>query len=166
MRKIAALLLISVFVIAACGESDEPTPDANPSCYDAGPSDVRFGRGRALLDSGGDSTLIDVQVADSPEARASGLMNRRSLGENCGMAFMFFEESQGGFWMKDTLVPLSIAFFDEEGTILRILDMDPCEEDPCPSYDPETPYWGALEVNQGAFQEWGISEGDRITLTQ
>ncbi len=82
------------------------------------------------------------------------------------MVFMFFEESSGGFWMKNTLIPLSIAFFDEQGTILRILDMDPCERDPCPTYDPDTSYWGALEVNRGAFEDWGISEGDRITITQ
>ena len=165
MRKLAFALIL-VLALGACGGSDESPADAAPSCYDEGPSDARFGRGRALLDSGTESTLIDVQVAGTPEARTRGLMNRTSLGEDCGMAFLFFEESTGGFWMKNTLIPLSIAFFDEEGTIVRILDMEPCKKDPCPTYDPEASYWGALEVNQGAFEEWDISEGDHITITQ
>ena len=80
------------------------------------------------------------------------------------MVFIFFEKHLGGFWMKNTLIPLSIAFFDQDGEILEILDMDPCEKDPCPTYDPGVPYWGALEVNKGAFDEWGVSAGDTIRM--
>lgn len=93
-------------------------------------------------------------------------MGRESLGEDEGMVFVFFEESTGGFWMKDTLIPLSIAFFDAEGTIVDILDMEPCESEPCESYFPSSPYFGALEVNKGAFAEWGIEIGDHIEVIQ
>jgi hypothetical protein len=93
-------------------------------------------------------------------------MHRESLDDDAGMIFMFFEEQQGGFWMKNTLIPLSIAFFDANGEILRIMDMRPCEADPCPVYDPEVTYMGALEVNQGAFDRWGVEEGDTILLNQ
>jgi uncharacterized membrane protein (UPF0127 family) len=82
------------------------------------------------------------------------------------MVFVFFEERELGFWMKDTTIPLSVAYFDEEGTIVRILDMEPCAKDPCPVYDPGAPYMGALEVNQGMFDEWDISEGDHLQLTR
>jgi uncharacterized membrane protein (UPF0127 family) len=67
--------------------------------------------------------------------------------------------------MKDTLIPLSIAFYSVDGRILKILDMEPCKADPCPLYDPGVSYRGALEVNQGAFAGWGISEGDRLRIT-
>ena len=66
--------------------------------------------------------------------------------------------------MKNTLIPLSIAFADAEGTIVSILDMEPCEADPCEIYDPGVPYRSALEVNQGAFDDWGVQVGDRLTL--
>ena len=65
--------------------------------------------------------------------------------------------------MKDTLIPLSIAFADADGMIVSILDMEPCETDPCEIYDPGVTYRSALEVNQGAFSRWGVEEGDRLT---
>ena len=68
----------------------------------------------------------------------------------------------GGFWMKNTLIPLSIAFFDRQGVILRILDMEPCRADPCPVYYPGVVYQGALEVNQGWFRRRGLAEGARV----
>jgi uncharacterized membrane protein (UPF0127 family) len=93
-------------------------------------------------------------------------MHRESLAEDSGMVFVFFEEQQGGFWMKNTLIPLSIAFFDAKGEILEIMDMEPCEADPCPVYDPGVTYMGALEVNQGAFDSWGVEESDSVILNQ
>ena len=66
--------------------------------------------------------------------------------------------------MKDTLIPLSIAFWDEDGRIVGIQDMEPCTADPCPTYGSPEPYVGALEVNQGFFDEHGVVIGDRIEL--
>ena len=107
---------------------------------------------------------IPVEVADSREERRVGLMHRESLPEDEGMVFLFPETTEGGFWMKNTLIPLSIAFFDSRGRIVRILDMEPCRRDPCPIYDPGVPYAGALEVNRGAFRRWGVSEGDVLEV--
>ncbi|MGH3030271.1 MAG: DUF192 domain-containing protein [Gaiellaceae bacterium] len=121
-------------------------------------------RPQVLIDTGEEEVAVDVEVADSDEERAVGLMNRESLPEDAGMIFVFPEEHSGGFWMKDTLIPLSIAFADVEGRILRILDMEPCESDPCEIYDPGVSYRSALEVNRGAFSEWGVEEGDRLRL--
>ncbi len=108
--------------------------------------------------------LLKVEVADDPKERERGLMFRESLPKRAGMVFIFFEETRGGFWMKNTRIPLSIAFFDRDGEIVRILDMDPCKRDPCRIYDPRVSYWGALEVNQGAFERWGVDEGDTIDV--
>jgi uncharacterized membrane protein (UPF0127 family) len=107
---------------------------------DAGTKVVQIGN------RGEGEVAVDVEVADSDDERAAGLMNRESLPEDAGMIFVFPEDHSGGFWMKDTLIPLSIAFADADGRILRILDMTPCEVDPCRIYDPAVSYRSALEV--------------------
>ncbi|MDQ3783873.1 MAG: DUF192 domain-containing protein [Actinomycetota bacterium] len=123
-----------------------------------------FKTGTALIRTGDRTIRLDLEIAESPTERAFGLMHRRSLAERAGMVFLFETKSSGGFYMKDTLIPLSIAFLDSHGTVLRILDMDPCKEEPCKVYYPNVTYTSALEVNQGAFEKWGVSEGDVIEL--
>jgi uncharacterized protein len=91
-------------------------------------------------------------------------MKRTSLPANEGMVFLFGPDYRGSFWMKDTKIPLSIAFYAADGRILRILDMEPCTRDPCKLYDPNVAYRGALEVNRGSFARWRIAEGDRLRL--
>jgi uncharacterized membrane protein (UPF0127 family) len=118
-----------------------------------------------VLSHGDEATTIAVELADTPAEREQGLMGRTSLPADAGMVFVYPEDHAGPFWMKDTLIPLSIAFYAPDGRILRILDMQPCEAVPCPLYDPEVPYRGALEVNEGAFADWGITEGDRLRIT-
>jgi uncharacterized membrane protein (UPF0127 family) len=113
---------------------------------------------------------VAVEEADSPAERQQGLMGRTSLGGNEGMIFLFGDVVGGSvtseFWMKDTLIPLSVAFWDEDGRIVGIQDMDPCTEDPCPTYGSPKPYVGALEVNGGFFTEHGVTTGDRIELVE
>lgn len=145
---------------AGCSEDSHPA-DPSPT---ASPEGVEFATGKVILEGEEGSVLLDAEIADLPEQQQQGLMNRTSLPDCSGMVFVFFEETTGSFWMKDTLIPLSIAFFDVDGKIVRILDMEPCEADPCPLYDPEASYVGALEVNQGAFDDWGIEEGDSIRV--
>lgn len=114
--------------------------------------------------SGNRTINLTVQVADTPKKRDKGLMFVEELPENEGMLFVFSGESYGGFWMKNTLIPLSIAFLDSEGKILKILNMVPCKEDFCPTYDPELFYHYALEVNLGWFDKNQIKEGDFVVL--
>ncbi len=121
---------------------------------------------RALIDTGEDSVLVNLEVAETGEQQQVGLMHREEFPDDCGMVFLFFEERTDGFWMKDTLIPLSIAFFDADGKIVSILDMEPCKKDPCEVYDPGVSYHGALEVNQGMFDGWGVEEGDEINITR
>jgi uncharacterized protein len=105
---------------------------------------------------------LTVQVADTPKKREKGLMFVEKLPKNEGMLFVYPEKTYDGFWMKNTIIPLSIAFLDLGGKILRILDMEPCYEDDCPTYDPELSYYYALEVNLGWFEKNQIKEGDIV----
>lgn len=94
-----------------------------------------------------------VALAATPQERAQGLMFVTDLGDVDGMLFVFDRESSGGFWMKDTLIPLDIAFFRADGTVVDVLSMVPCEEDPCPVYTPVGPYFYALETVPGRFDD-------------
>ena len=146
MRLAFLLLLLAV----ACGQAEEAS-DPSPS--------------PALSIRTDDGTVsLEVQVADTPAERRTGLMGRESLSPYDGMVFLWEEPVVSTFWMKDTLIPLSIAFYDNSGRILRILDMEPCRKDPCPVYDPSAVYRGALEVDKGAFRRWRVKEGDTLRV--
>ena len=173
MRTFAALVVLAVLLgAAACGgeESSPPTTTVSGEGSEAATTEPTTTEPEAsgpvvlIETAGGDEVVVAVEVADSAEERQVGLMGRESLPEDAGMIFLFDEDTSGGFWMKDTLIPLSIAFADADGTIVSILDMEPCAADPCEIYDPGVPYRSALEVNRGAFSRWGVEEGDRLTL--
>lgn len=113
--------------------------------------------------SGGEEVQVRVEVADDAEEQAKGLMGRTALGEERGMLFVFPDEQVRSFWMRDTLIPLSIAYIDSEGRIIDIQDMEPRDDDP-PHYVSAEPARYALEVNQGFFDERGVEVGDRVEL--
>jgi uncharacterized membrane protein (UPF0127 family) len=123
-----------------------------------------FPHGTATITTPHGRVAVSVEIAQTAPAWERGLMYRRRLAAHSGMIFVFPSASSGGFWMKHTLIPLSIAFYNSAGRILRILDMTPCRSDPCEMYDPGIAYRGALEVNRGEFRRWGVRAGDRITL--
>jgi uncharacterized membrane protein (UPF0127 family) len=106
---------------------------------------------------------ICVEVAKSPEERGRGLMGRKELADSEGMLFIFETEDYHSFWMKNTLIPLSIAFVDKEGRILRITDMKPLTLE---SHAPPKPVLYALEMKQGWFSANGIKLGDIIRFSK
>jgi uncharacterized membrane protein (UPF0127 family) len=106
---------------------------------------------------------IRVEVAETPGKRAHGLMWRKHLGRDEGMIFIFEEEDYHGFWMKDTLIPLSIAFIDKEGRIVKITEMKPLT---LGSHAPPKPILYALEMNKGWFSANGIKVGDVIRFSK
>lgn len=112
------------------------------------------------------TATLDVEFAAEGRARTIGLMGRSRLDPDAGMVFLFDGPRTSGFWMKDTLIPLSIAFWDQSGRILRILHMTPCRADPCPLYNPGVPYVGAVETNLGWFADHGVQRGDPVTLSR
>jgi uncharacterized membrane protein (UPF0127 family) len=96
-----------------------------------------------------DSTALLVAVADTADLRRQGLMNLEDLGDLDGMLFVFQQDSSGGFWMKNTLIPLDIAFFAADGTFVDGFEMQPCTTNDCPSYTPTGAYRYAVEVPLG-----------------
>jgi uncharacterized protein len=128
----------------------------------SGPSGLRT----LVIDaSGGKKVSVRVEVADDLVEQAKGLMDRATLGENRGMLFVYPEERELSFWMKNTLIPLSIAFIDSERRIIDIQDMKPLDDEP-PSYVSAEPAQYALEVNQGFFEEQGVKVGDHVELPE
>lgn len=140
-------LVVALVVLAACSGTDQH-PDRPPST-------VTFE---------GTDTLLYVEVADQPAERRQGLMGVEHLPADEGMAFVFDQAVSSTFWMKDTLIRLSIAFIDDEGRVIGLRDMQPCEADPCPSYGVDEPYVLAVEANIRWFQDHGIEAGDSAEL--
>ena len=125
---------------------------------------VTFPHGTAVIRTPARTVQVRIEIAETAEQHMLGLSGRRTLASNAGMAFLWKSDARERFWMKDTSVPLSIAFWDKRGRILRILDMAPCRRDPCKVYDPQVAFRGALEVNRGAFARWGVRRGAVVTI--
>jgi len=107
----------------------------------------------------GQGVFAHVELATTPQSQAQGLMYRQRLPANQGMLFVF-EQAAGCFWMRNTLIPLSIAFIDAAGVIGQINHMQPLSEAPhCPEL--VAPY--ALEMNVGWFERNGIKVGSRVS---
>ncbi|BBO20303.1 MAG: hypothetical protein HKUEN07_14370 [Rhodocyclaceae bacterium] len=102
---------------------------------------------------------IEAEVASTPADRATGLMNRPAMPTHRGMLFVFDEAGVQCFWMKNTLIPLSIAFLDDDGRIVQIADMRPQSLD---NHCSVKPVRFALEMNAGWFRSRGLSAGARI----
>ena len=106
--------------------------------------------------------VFQVEIADTPDERQRGLMFRDEMAADAGMLFVFPDSRPRSFWMKDTRIPLSIAYVAADGRILEIHDMEPLSTTPVPSRYPAR---YALEVNQGRFDEVGVTVDDRIDLS-
>lgn len=105
---------------------------------------------------------LTVELATIPSARHCGLSNREELPQNQGMLFVYPNAGPRIFWMKDTQIPLSIAFLDDSGKIINIHIMVPNQTDERYTSSPPAKY--ALEVNQGWFQAHGIDIGDTVEM--
>ena len=134
MRTLPALLL----VLAATAALAQPLPVA----------ELRAGM-----------HLIHAEVAADFSTRGRGLMHRKGLAPNAGMLFVFDGPSQQCMWMKNTYIPLSVAFLDEQGTIINIADMQPHSEQ---THCSARPALYALEMTRGWFAERGIKPGAKL----
>ena len=144
MKRLTFLVpLLALLLLAACGGgSDLPK--------------VTF------VNAQGQRTELKVEVPRTKEGYFKGLMNRSSLPRDQGMFFVFPRGPHpGGFWMKDTQIPLTVAFVAEDGTIADIQDMQPLSQD---IHNTPKEYLYGLEANLGWFQDHGIKVGDKVIL--
>lgn len=116
-----------------------------------------------IINEQGEEIKITVEIADSNAERSKGLSNRDELEENRGMLFVYDRDVNYGFWMKDTYIPLSIAFIDKNGKIIDIQNMEPETTD---SHKPDSLYRYALEMNQGFFEDNDIVVGNTVLIPE
>jgi len=106
-----------------------------------------------------------VEIADTSEKQALGLMFRDNMEADKGMLFIFPNEAPRSFWMKKTRIPLDIMYFDKELKMVSVsADTPPCKVTRCPSYPSKAPAMYVLELNAGAAKKLGVGVGDKLTL--
>lgn len=108
---------------------------------------------------------VKIEIARTEAQRSYGLMNRTRLDENSGMLFIFQKEEKLSFWMKDTLIPLSIGFFDRNQRLVDVQEMVPLTEKNM-TYISKKPALYALEMNKGWFIKNKIQIGSKFTFTE
>lgn len=109
----------------------------------------------------GEMVNMSVEIADTDASRELGLMHRAQMDPNAGMLFTWTEDVDGGFWMYNTILPLSIAFISADGTILNVADMQALDTN---TTRPAGSYRYALETNQGFFRAHNIVAGDKVIV--
>ncbi len=161
-NKLGQLLGLAALLLAASCEEEKPAlppiapisaPSAKPVTGAAQPrlETIKLYLGAAEL---------TVEVADENLERQAGMMHRTTMPKNEGMLFVFPRPHQTGFWMKNTTVPLSIAYIDRASRVIEIYDLHPLNTQPVESRSTRVQY--ALEVNQGWFAKNGIQPGTVI----
>jgi uncharacterized protein len=127
-----------------------PTPDPRPLVVVASAT-------------GGHTRELRVEIAATPVERTRGLQHREHLDEDAGMLFLFEQPSTIGFWMKDTLIPLDIAYLGPDGTVQEVHRGEPLDET---ILWPVQAFYSVLEVNAGWFERNGFGVGDRVSLRE
>lgn len=156
-RLPASLLAFALLILAACGAERSPP---------AGGNEVVEGlRGGTLVLGERNPLRLQVQIADTPPAQARGLMGVEEMPDDYGLVFLWSSTGRHGFYMKNTLIPLDIAWWNDQMRIVDIQTMQPCEADPCPTYAPAEDHLAAVEVNGGLLAERGIRVGDPVEFT-
>jgi uncharacterized membrane protein (UPF0127 family) len=106
-----------------------------------------------------------VELADDDEARVRGLMFREHMAKDRGMLFTFPEEAPLAFWMKNTLIPLDMFYFDSQRRLVSVQqNVQPCKADPCQAYPSAGPSMYVLELNAGLAAKLGVKPGDKLEI--
>jgi uncharacterized membrane protein (UPF0127 family) len=160
------ILAVLLPFIAACGGDEGPPGPSRAS------AEVTAPPGGAVVSFG--DRAISAEIADVAEEWRRGLMFREEMDDDAGMIFFFPNRrpANDGFYMRNTLIPLSIAYMKRLSSdtyeVVAVRDMDPCppETSVCPEFPGGEPYDAALEVNQGWFEEAGIRVGDKALVRE
>jgi len=148
MRHSSALFCALAFAWVGAGCASTPGRSGDP--------------GSALVLNG---HRVGVEIAADDASREHGLMDRTSMQADHGMLFVFPDSAVRTFWMKDTLIPLDMLFFDANRKLVTVLsNVPPCKADPCPVYPSTEPARYVLELNAGAAAKLGVRNGDVATF--
>jgi uncharacterized membrane protein (UPF0127 family) len=147
MAVVLSFVLFLASVIACDSDSGKPVPVLTTR-------DI-------TVSAGGASAKLTVELATTEAQREQGLMLRQKMDESQGMLFYFAQDSSIGFWMKDTYLPLSIAYLDAAGTVLEIRDAKPLDQT---VLTPAQAYRFVLEVNQGWFERHKLGVGAKVAI--
>ncbi len=150
--------LLALALCLACGDD---TPDQPPAATATATPEGTFEL--TISGSDGKSALVRVELADTNEERARGLMDRDSLPEVRGMLFLFPANHRSPFWMKNTRIPLDIAYLDASGRVLEVKAGKPFDET---LLQPSQSYRHTLEVNGGWFARHGLGVGSVVRLPE
>jgi uncharacterized protein len=153
-NRTGATLIVFLLMLGSCS----PPPGEDPA-QPAG--DLPRG---TLVIGKEDPLELQVDLALNSQAQAKGLMNVTEIPDDYGMVFLWSDTSSHTFYMKNTLIPLDIAWWDEDGRIVDIQTMQPCTADPCRTYSPAAPHVAAVEVKAGLLKKAGIEVGDPVKL--
>lgn len=154
-RRTAAVVCAVIVLAAACGRKSDGLPPKPEGGFDPPVTVVFEG-----------APELKVEVASRPDQRSRGLMQRKELPEGSGMLFLFPQPTSGGFWMRGTLIPLSIAYVDVD-TVVATAEMVPCtakDAKDCPAYPPGRRYTAAVEAPAGFFPQHGVGKGTRMRV--
>jgi uncharacterized protein len=163
---VLAWALASAAGLVGGGGDDDPTmADAPAATTVPAPGAAARTVAYRLEPAGEGPVTVRLEVAADPAARARGLMGRTEVAEGTGMVFLYPRDVAEAYWMKNTLVPLSIAFVAADGRVVSVAEMTPCTADPCPSYPPAGSYRYAVELPAGAFEAAGVGTGDKVVPT-
>jgi len=161
---VAGIGLVAWVLASSAGLTgrDDPVMADPTATTAAAPADAASTVDYRLEPAGGNPVTVRLEVAADPATRARGLMERERVPPGTGMVFLYPADVAESFWMKNTLVPLSIAFVAADGRVVSVSEMTPCKADPCPSYAPAGPYRYAIELAAGSFGDAGVGPGARV----
>lgn len=152
--RIFFMLIVASFCTTGCDSGSSPAAVAPDSGLPIAVVTIRPAEGGA-------PTHVDAEVVSTTAQRQQGLMFREEMAENRGMLFLFPRDTRGGFWMRNTLIPLSIAYIGADGTIQEIREGKPQDDT---ILVPDEPYRYVLEMNSGWFERHSLGVGDTIEL--
>lgn len=145
---VAGIVLPLALLAAACSGDDVPALPQTPTA-------------KVTIEGGGKSATLTVEIAATEAQREQGLMLRQEMDEDRGMLFLFAADTSIGFWMKNTYVPLDIAYIAADGTVLDVHAARPLDET---LIKPAGPYRYTIEANEGWFARHGLGPGANVRL--
>ncbi|MBT8461876.1 MAG: DUF192 domain-containing protein [Gemmatimonadetes bacterium] len=152
--------LLAIPLVAGCGEAGGTAAGGSSTQEQTGqPVPAGGGQGVRTTPIRIGGVAVTAEIADNADLRGQGLMNRDSLPENHGMLFVYGTSEVRSFWMRNTRIPLDIAFIDASGVIINVEQMEPQSDQ---NYYSQGPMMYALEMDRGWFEANGVGPGDRL----